>query len=208
MLFESIFGQLATDASAFISLAPHGLWPVYNLSHAPFGWPQYCGPRSPRTTNCEARPASAPPIEIDANAAAADNGTAQSNCLLLPSTLRALNRSGEWQSSALLYAWSALAAHEYHKHGACTPYSQLDYFNVVQQTHEELSTGDGAAAVQRAARVGYLRANELRNAFKADTGALPVLKCSVRPAGTPDACLLYTSPSPRDRQKSRMPSSA
>ena len=25
---------------------------------------------------------------------------------------------------------------------------------------------------------------------------------------TPDSCLLYTSPSPRDRQKSRMPSSA
>ena len=30
---------------------------------------------------------------------------------------------------------------------------------------------------------------------------------SVRHA-KPDACLLYTSPSPRDRQKSRMPSSA
>ena len=27
-------------------------------------------------------------------------------------------------------------------------------------------------------------------------------------ATTPDGCLLYTSPSPRDRQKSRMPSSA
>ena len=27
-------------------------------------------------------------------------------------------------------------------------------------------------------------------------------------AGSPYACLLYTSPSPRDRQKSRMPSSA
>ena len=26
--------------------------------------------------------------------------------------------------------------------------------------------------------------------------------------GLPDICLLYTSPSPRDRQKSRMPSSA
>ena len=26
--------------------------------------------------------------------------------------------------------------------------------------------------------------------------------------GKPEACLLYTSPSPRDRQKSRMPSSA
>ena len=29
-----------------------------------------------------------------------------------------------------------------------------------------------------------------------------------RPAGVFTACLLYTSPSPRDRQKSRMPSSA
>ena len=27
-------------------------------------------------------------------------------------------------------------------------------------------------------------------------------------AGSPSTCLLYTSPSPRDRQKSRMPSSA
>ena len=27
-------------------------------------------------------------------------------------------------------------------------------------------------------------------------------------AGKPSSCLLYTSPSPRDRQKSRMPSSA
>ena len=30
----------------------------------------------------------------------------------------------------------------------------------------------------------------------------------VHRAGTPKNCLLYTSPSPRDRQKSRMPSSA
>ena len=35
----------------------------------------------------------------------------------------------------------------------------------------------------------------------------------INPAGTPGSetgypCLLYTSPSPRDRQKSRMPSSA
>ena len=29
-----------------------------------------------------------------------------------------------------------------------------------------------------------------------------------RPAAQPPSCLLYTSPSPRDRQKSRMPSSA
>ena len=31
---------------------------------------------------------------------------------------------------------------------------------------------------------------------------------SVMVAGTLKGCLLYTSPSPRDRQKSRMPSSA
>ena len=29
-----------------------------------------------------------------------------------------------------------------------------------------------------------------------------------KPPNTPNTCLLYTSPSPRDRQKSRMPSSA
>ena len=32
--------------------------------------------------------------------------------------------------------------------------------------------------------------------------------CTLRPEGTASVCLLYTSPSPRDRQKSRMPSSA
>ena len=30
----------------------------------------------------------------------------------------------------------------------------------------------------------------------------------VQPRSEPNPCLLYTSPSPRDRQKSRMPSSA
>ena len=34
------------------------------------------------------------------------------------------------------------------------------------------------------------------------------LKTPSRHTGTFHACLLYTSPSPRDRQKSRMPSSA
>ena len=32
--------------------------------------------------------------------------------------------------------------------------------------------------------------------------------CQVAYIAPPDTCLLYTSPSPRDRQKSRMPSSA
>ena len=35
-----------------------------------------------------------------------------------------------------------------------------------------------------------------------------VRECVTINRGTDDSCLLYTSPSPRDRQKSRMPSSA
>ena len=38
--------------------------------------------------------------------------------------------------------------------------------------------------------------------------ALCFLKKAIRRNGLPETCLLYTSPSPRDRQKSRMPSSA
>ena len=40
-----------------------------------------------------------------------------------------------------------------------------------------------------------------------DIAALYQLK-AVSPAASDQVCLLYTSPSPRDRQKSRMPSSA
>ena len=44
--------------------------------------------------------------------------------------------------------------------------------------------------------------------FTADPQALNFVRpARVEPA-TDDICLLYTSPSPRDRQKSRMPSSA
>ena len=39
------------------------------------------------------------------------------------------------------------------------------------------------------------------------TEVTPEVTAEVTPEVTPD-CLLYTSPSPRDRQKSRMPSSA
>ena len=45
-------------------------------------------------------------------------------------------------------------------------------------------------------------------------GAIPFIQCSIvrcgrrAAVGGVDRCLLYTSPSPRDRQKSRMPSSA
>ena len=38
--------------------------------------------------------------------------------------------------------------------------------------------------------------------------AEPTAELTAEPTAEPTDCLLYTSPSPRDRQKSRMPSSA
>ena len=50
-------------------------------------------------------------------------------------------------------------------------------------------------------------------AFKKEVNSSSPLQYSLEKGVTlstfsPDSCLLYTSPSPRDRQKSRMPSSA
>ena len=39
-------------------------------------------------------------------------------------------------------------------------------------------------------------------------GPIWVVKAQIHAGGRGKGCLLYTSPSPRDRQKSRMPSSA
>ena len=60
--------------------------------------------------------------------------------------------------------------------------------------------------------MGYLQALQLlTRAYKAARGVMPkgldLLKLKQK-ARQKVICLLYTSPSPRDRQKSRMPSSA
>ena len=47
----------------------------------------------------------------------------------------------------------------------------------------------------------FIKKESKGNWFLCDKGNLP-------PIAETDICLLYTSPSPRDRQKSRMPSSA
>ena len=57
----------------------------------------------------------------------------------------------------------------------------------------------GRAAVPSGASTGEREALELRDGDKSRYLGKGVLKA---------VCLLYTSPSPRDRQKSRMPSSA
>ena len=67
---------------------------------------------------------------------------------------------------------------------------------------------------------GYGSSDEEEEAARVETtGPVPVdatapdrgtraTDLGARPGGMGTACLLYTSPSPRDRQKSRMPSSA
>ena len=49
--------------------------------------------------------------------------------------------------------------------------------------------------------LGIQKAAEAIDFYKKAFGAIEVMRLSM-------PCLLYTSPSPRDRQKSRMPSSA
>ena len=44
--------------------------------------------------------------------------------------------------------------------------------------------------------------------FNSIVGTYPIDQGSIKFNGKEVSCLLYTSPSPRDRQKSRMPSSA
>ena len=46
------------------------------------------------------------------------------------------------------------------------------------------------------------------NAFNEDADDVAVVLAALLMLLVPKGCLLYTSPSPRDRQKSRMPSSA
>ena len=56
--------------------------------------------------------------------------------------------------------------------------------------------------------------NKRKNRYRSYSAALKRVNLMLRPIneqynnGRGDSCLLYTSPSPRDRQKSRMPSSA
>ena len=59
-------------------------------------------------------------------------------------------------------------------------------------------------AEKSARRAAVLEAKDSKTEATHATDAKP----DGKDGSTPEACLLYTSPSPRDRQKSRMPSSA
>ena len=64
-----------------------------------------------------------------------------------------------------------------------------------------LSPEQRAAALEKAAEIRKARA-ELKDQLKSGKTTLAAV------LDRAEGCLLYTSPSPRDRQKSRMPSSA
>ena len=70
-----------------------------------------------------------------------------------------------------------------------------------------LQRGLGDSLIKNAS--GFLNESE-ETASKAVKGTYSVLLASVIDKGSTEkgACLLYTSPSPRDRTRSRMPSSA
>ena len=76
-----------------------------------------------------------------------------------------------------------------------------------REVHRLIERGRSARAVGTscAARAGERRHRTVCEAHAAQLVPLVLSHVEERAVG---ACLLYTSPSPRDRQKSRMPSSA
>ena len=68
-------------------------------------------------------------------------------------------------------------------------------------------TGSGSTQ-DKSPHVPRSPAQVAASAIDAAKAGAAVVHCHVRDPETGAPCLLYTSPSPRDRQKSRMPSSA
>src|SRR5665213_3371149 len=92
----------------------------------------------------------------------------------------------------------------------------VDYADLYfQLTHEESwaledsIVKEGSAAIEQGVGVRSLSGEKTGFAYS-DEIMLPALEEAARAARAiaTSTCLLYTSPSPRDRQKSRMPSSA
>ena len=61
-------------------------------------------------------------------------------------------------------------------------------------------------AANKAVSIDYTLTNDAGEVIDSSAGGAPLVY--LHGSGNIISCLLYTSPSPRDRQKSRMPSSA
>lgn len=179
---------LPDNAYAFRGLSLHGLWPEYDQSvgrHGDFQWPEYCDRSDFNYSTCTPRMTgrAAPPIE-----------ELRTPCTQVSREVRDAYVV-EWQRYALSYAWrDGVAAHEWARHGSCTAWPQLTYFERAEELMASLELGAGASWIRlHAAQApggeaehapdGEGSAAELRAAFAEDTGAPPRLKCA-------DGCFL------------------
>ena len=94
----------------------------------------------------------------------------------------------------------------YAKQTASVEYEQIDLFSLLE---EEQRQADRTAEQVRGYEitVGHAAVQRLR-ARGADDETIAAVAAEYRENRLRGLCLLYTFPSPRDRQKSRMPSSA
>ena len=153
-LIRAMNGDVGAYARTRLSL--HGLWPNYDpVKHGGYDWPQYCNVSGAHFPNCLKDPSG-------------------EGCAPSEAALNAFNVSGRWQTWALQYAFGTLAAHEWAKHGSCTPWSsvgasQLEYWTLQEAAYTNLSRGKGASLVH--ANVGgNVSYSELQAAFDADVG--------------------------------------
>ena len=72
----------------------------------------------------------------------------------------------------------------------------------------EVFAQSGVVVVTRNLGLSVEQSTELRSKMREAGATYKVAKNRLAKLALKDTCLLYTSPSPRDRQKSRMPSSA
>ena len=168
-LIEAMAGSLGAWARQNLSL--HGLWPEYTnaSAHAGWRWPQWCNAS-----------------RLDYRVCEREEGL--DGCQPTEQALADYNVSGRWQSWAIEYAFGSLAAHEWSKHGSCSPSAeqqpaQLEYWSWQEEAVRVAAAGHGSRLVSASAG-GAVRRADLLAAFERDTGGRAVaLRCE-------DACRL------------------
>ncbi|EOD14673.1 hypothetical protein EMIHUDRAFT_461551 [Emiliania huxleyi CCMP1516] len=168
-LIAAMAGSLGAWARQNLSL--HGLWPEYTnaSAHAGWRWPQWCNAS-----------------RLDYRVCEREEGL--DGCQPTEQALADYNVSGRWQSWAIEYAFGSLAAHEWSKHGSCSPSAeqqpaQLEYWSWQEEAVRVAAAGHGSRLVSASAG-GAVRRADLLAAFERDTGGRAVaLRCE-------DACRL------------------
>jgi len=124
---RSVIAHTTNTSWAATHLSLHGLWPNYQE-----GWPQYCKGPLGDFTACESHSYS-------------------DLCTVQTETSRVFNTSGLWQRYALEYSWSDLGKHEWGKHGGCSGWDQIQFFDVVNKTLQRILAMKGPQQLSRSA---------------------------------------------------------